>query len=96
MCLSSSVCPILLFGAVLLVTDTLFDAHCVVTKDTRPVINYYTAVLLPSFSPVPWPGFFGVALGIMPILTIHLPLETSLSMCETQCSVTMCFFINLC
>ena len=69
-CSSLLICPVLQFGSYLSAMDLAFDSlYLLAWIDSRPVTKYYCRVLLPALKPVPWPGFIGVAFGIMPLLT---------------------------
>jgi hypothetical protein len=74
-----AVCTVLIFGVLLLLMDTVFDVQYLFTRDPTNIYKYYDTILRPSRSP-PWPGFFGVAFGVMPLLTYHLRWETSAGM----------------
>jgi hypothetical protein len=74
-CAAPIVCTILRFGILLLLMDSIFDIQYLFTRDPTNVYKYYDTILRPSRYP-PWPGFFGVAFGIMPLLTYHLRWDT--------------------
>lgn len=77
LCENRFVCPVLVFGGLLLIADSIIDANYVLSRNQKAISRYYTYMLCPKLYPLPWPGFLGMATFIMPLLTKCLQSDTS-------------------